>query len=121
MGRIRGIPFQVNLYRRRNLETWSEFPINYDSHTNNYFIDKIKLNLNHESNKQKKILQSKNLTYQDPFYVDLQYQNRDTWLYQIRLVDSFGNESIASETKSVNLIKYNLNGQFNIKNCCPIN
>ena len=32
------------------------------------------------------------------FYIDLQGQKRDTWLYNLRLVDRFGNESAASET-----------------------
>ena len=32
------------------------------------------------------------------FYIDLLGQNSDTWLYKLRLVDRFGNESNASET-----------------------
>jgi len=32
------------------------------------------------------------------FYIDLHGQKRDTWLYNLRLVDRFGNESAASET-----------------------
>ena len=32
------------------------------------------------------------------FYIDLRGQNGDTWLYKLRLVDRFGNESAASET-----------------------
>jgi len=32
------------------------------------------------------------------FYIDLHGQKRDTWLYNLRLVDRFGNESATSET-----------------------
>jgi len=32
------------------------------------------------------------------FYIDLHGKKRDTWLYNLRLVDRFGNESAASET-----------------------
>ena len=46
-----------------------------------------------------------------PFYVDLKGQNGDTWLYQLRLVDRFGNESSASETITVHLPKIKINGQ----------
>jgi hypothetical protein len=41
----------------------------------------------------------------------LRGQNGDTWLYQLRLVDSFGNESSASETITVYLPEIKINGQ----------
>jgi hypothetical protein len=41
----------------------------------------------------------------------LRGQNGDTWLYQLRLVDRFGNESSASETITVHLPKIKINGQ----------
>ena len=38
-----------------------------------------------------------------PFYIDLSVKYEDTWHYKLRLVDSFGNESKASETVSFDM------------------
>ncbi len=107
--------FQVNLYRIRNNEYWPETPINTNSNSKNFFLDKIKLYLNTTNTKKVLDLKQKRSSSIVPFYVDFKGQNSDTWLYKIRLVDSFGNESLASETITVNLPKVKIDGQ-NISN-----
>jgi len=102
--------FQVNLYRIRSGENWSETPINSKSSQDNYFLDKLKLQISNASRQQLKDVQPDN-SAKLPFYVDLRGQNGDTWLYQLRLVDRFGNESSASETITVHLPKIKINGQ----------
>ena len=104
--------FEVNLYRTRTPNNWSESPINSISNSKNYFLDKIKLYLNDAKSKKILNLQPKNLPQKTPFYIDLKGQNSDTWLYKITLVDGFGNESLASETVTVKIPKNNINGLF---------
>ena len=101
--------FQVNLYRMRNGEKWPETPINIKSSQNNYYIDKLQLNIYHAARQQSKEVQPDYPSAKLPFYVDLRGENGDTWLYHLRLVDRFGNESSASETIIVHLplIKFN--------------
>ena len=103
--------YQVNLYRIRNGEKWPETPINSKSSSNNYYLDKLKLQIYHVIREQLKDAQADNSSVKLPFYVDLRGQNGDTWLYQLRLVDSFGNESSASETITVYLPEIKINGQ----------
>jgi hypothetical protein len=102
--------YKVNLYRIRNGEKWSETPINSKS-SNNFYLDKLKLQIYHVIREQLKDAQPDNSSVKLPFYVDLRGQNGDTWLYQLRLVDRFGNESSASETITVHLPKIKINGQ----------
>lgn len=92
--------FQVYLYRTRSGEAWPEIPINRKSVANNYFLDKLNVYIPpitypHMTDTHPGIISAKL-----SFFIDLLSQNRDTWLYQLRLVDSFGNESSASETIS---------------------
>jgi hypothetical protein len=108
--------FKVNLYRIRSGENWSETPINSKSSQDNYFLDKLKLHIPHASRQQLKDVQPDKSSAKLPFYVDLRGQNGDTWLYQLRLVDRFGNESSASETITVYLPKIKINGQSFSKN-----
>jgi hypothetical protein len=103
--------FQVNLYRIRSGEKWPETPINSKSSHDNYYLDKLKLQIYHSARQKLKDVQQDNSSTILPFYVDLQGQNGDTWLYQLRLVDRFGNESSASETITVHLPKIKINGQ----------
>ena len=108
--------FKVNLYRMRKGDKWPETPINLKNSQNDYYLDKLKLQINQDSRHQLKDVQEDN-TYEEPsFYIDLQGQNGDTWLYQSRLVDRFGNESSASETITVHLPKVKINGQSLSKN-----
>ena len=104
--------FKVNLYRARTSENWSEVPINPLSNSKSYFIDKIKLFLNDGKTNNKLDLQPKNSSSKIPFYIDLKGQDSDTWLYKIRLVDDFENESLESETITVNIPKNKINGQY---------
>ena len=103
--------YRVNLYRIRNGEKWPETPINSKYSSNNYYLDKLKLQIYHVIREQLKDAQPDNSSVKLPFYVDLRGQNGDTWLYQLRLVDRFGNESSASETITVHLPKIKINGQ----------
>lgn len=108
--------YAVNLYRLRNKEKWSQIPINNQSKTNNYYIDELKLIIN--STKQAKFKKelSDNTSLKIPFYIDLLGQNGDTWLYKLRLVDRFGNESSASKAIKVYLPKiknYGKNSSIN--------
>ena len=95
--------FQTNLYRKRVGENWPEAPINLTSNTKNFFLDKIKLYINSKKISDKLKLQNNNTSMKIPFYIDLQEQNSDTWLYQIRFVDFYGNESLASKAITFNL------------------
>ena len=76
----------------------------------------MELNLFSVKNKEKINLQNKNTSSRFPFYIDLQGENSDTWLYQIRLVDSLGNESLASETITINLPRKKINREPLIEN-----
>ena len=102
--------FKVNLYRIRSGENWSETPINSKSSQHNYYLDKLELQISQAARQQLKDLQPDNSSAKLPFYVDLRGQNGDTWLYQLRLVDRFGNESSASETITVYQPKIKING-----------
>ena len=108
--------FKVNLYRKRIGENWPEIPQNFKSSKKNYYLDKMELNLFSVKNKEKINLQNKNTSSRFPFYIDLQGENSDTWLYQIRLVDSLGNESLASETITINLPRKKINREPLIEN-----
>ena len=103
--------FKVNLYRVRNGDKWPETPLNFKSNQNNYYLDKLKLHINRGSRHQLKDAQEDNSSEELPFYIDLGGQNGDTWSYQLRLVDRFGNESTESETITVHLPKVKINGQ----------
>ena len=103
--------FQVNLYRVRSGENWPETSINSNSSQNNYYLDKLRLQIYHAVREQSKDVQPDNSSARIPFYVDLLGQNADTWSYQLRLVDRFGNESSSSETITVHLPKIKINGQ----------
>ncbi len=102
--------YKVNLYRIRNGEKWSETPINSKS-SNNFYLDKLKLDIAPTIQKQLKDAGPYYSSVRLSFYVDLLGENGDTWLYQLRLVDRFGNESSASETITVHLPKIKINGQ----------
>ena len=102
--------FKVNLYRIRSGEKWPETPINSKFSQDNYYLDKLKLQISHAAQQQLKDVQQDNSSAKLLFYVDLRGQNGDTWLYQLRLVDRFGNESSASETITVHLPKIKING-----------
>ena len=102
---------QLNLYRKRIGENWPETSINSKSSQNNYYLDKLKLQIYQAARQQLKEVQPENSSAKPPFYVDLRGQNGDTWLYQLRLVDRFGNESSSSETITVHLPKIKINGQ----------
>ena len=100
----------------RKGDKWPETPINLKNSQNDYYLDKLKLQINQDSRHQLKDVQEDN-TYEKPsFYIDLRGQNGDTWLYQSRLVDRFGNESSASQTITVHLPKVKINGQSLSKN-----
>ena len=107
--------FLVNLYRKRNGEVWSETAINKKPQLSNYFLDKINLYFYLDNGKQaidsQKIISSSQMA----FYVDLLGQNSDTWMYKLRLIDSFGNESLASEKITVNLPKNIIYGKSSIE------
>ena len=90
--------YQVHLYRTRSGEDWPETPINRNSTQNNHFLDRLKVDITianypHLADTHPAISSAKL-----SFYIDLRGQNGDTWLYKLRLVDRFGNESAASET-----------------------
>jgi len=90
--------FQVNLYRTRSGEAWPETPINIKTNKNNYYLDRLKVFIPPSRYPQMvdthPVISPNKLS----FYVDLHVQKRDTWLYNLRLVDRFGNESVASKT-----------------------
>ena len=104
--------FPVNLYRILGGEKWPETPINSKSSPNNYYLDKLKLQIYQVIRQQLKDHHPDNSSVKLPFYVDLRGQNADTWLYQLRLVDRFGNESSASETISVHLPEIKIYGKI---------
>ena len=104
--------FPVNLYRILRGEKWPETPINSKSSPNNYYLDKLKLQIYQVIRQQLKDHHPDNSSVKLPFYVDLRGQNADTWLYQLRLVDRFGNESSASETISVHLPEIKIYGKI---------
>ena len=97
--------FPVNLYRIRQGENWPETPINKKPRLRNYFLDKINLYFYLDNEKKANESEKDSSSSQLAFYVDLLGQNSDTWMYQLRLIDSFGNESLASEKITVNLPK----------------
>ncbi len=90
--------YQVHLYRTRSGEVWPETPINSKSSSINHYLDRLKVYIPpstypHMADTHPDIAPPKL-----SFYIDLLGQNSDTWLYKLRLVDRFGNESNASET-----------------------
>jgi len=90
--------FKVHLYRTLSGETWPETPINVKTIPNNHYLDRLKYFIPlatypHMADTHPDISPPKL-----SFYIDLHGQKRDTWLYNLRLVDRFGNESAASET-----------------------
>ena len=90
--------FKVNLYRTLSGEDWPETPINVKTIPNNHYLDRPKYFIPpatypHMTDTHPDISPPKL-----SFYIDLHGQKRDTWLYNLRLVDRFGNESAASET-----------------------
>ena len=97
--------FLVNLYRIRKGERWPETPINKKPRLRNYFLDKINLYFFLDNKKHTNDFEKDSSSSKLAFYVDLLGQNSDTWIYQLRLIDSFGNESLASEKITVNLPK----------------
>ena len=90
--------FKVHLYRTLSGEAWPETPINVKTIPNNHYLDRLKYFIPpatypHMADTHPDISPPKL-----SFYIDLHGQKRDTWLYNLRLVDRFGNESAASET-----------------------
>ena len=101
--------FLVNLYRKRSGETWPETPINSKSSSINHYLDRLKLQIHRANHQQLNYAQPDSQSNEPLFYVDLLGQNSDTWLYQLRLEDRFGNESSASETVAVCLPRHTIN------------
>ena len=97
--------YRNHLYRRLNRERWPETPINFKSASDSYFLDKHKIKINHLSPPLLADTHPDILPPKIPFYIDLSVKYVDTWHYNLRLVDRFGNESEASGKISFNLPK----------------
>ncbi len=97
--------YRNHLYRRLNRERWPEIPINFKSVSDSYFLDKLKIKIDHLTPPLLADTHPDILPPRIPFYIDLSVKYVDTWHYNLRLVDRFGNESEASEKISFNLPK----------------
>ncbi len=92
--------YRNHLYRTLNREKWPETPINIKSVSDNYFLDKLKMQINDVSPPLLADTHPDILPPRISFYIDLSVKYLDTWHYNLRLVDRFGNESDASESVS---------------------
>jgi len=97
--------FRNHLYRSRNTEMWPETPINIQSSSDNYFLDIHKMQVIPLNPPLSGDTHPDVFPFGILFYIDLSVKYVDTWHYKYRLVDSFGNESEASESVSFNLPK----------------
>jgi len=92
-----------HLYRTLNRERWPETPINIKSASDNYFLDILKIQITPLNPPLSADTHPDIFPPRIPFYIDLSVKYIDTWHYKLRLVDSFGNESKASETVSFDM------------------
>ena len=97
--------YRNHLYRTLNRERWPETPINSKSASDNYFLDILKMQITPLNPPLSADTHPDIFPPKIPFYIDLSVKYVDTWHYKLRLVDSFGNESEASETVSFDLPK----------------